>query len=89
MKETDELHRLSDLIVSLTNEITDRYNSIIKIFPQENEELLRHLAAASIHTALFFRDIAIYLHKFSKDGSNINEDELKIFYNACGCDLFN
>ena len=42
-------------------EITDRIKLINRIFPKENEKLLKHLAAGSIHLAFFERDVYDYL----------------------------
>lgn len=70
-----------ELVASLALEIGDRFKLITEYFPNDNEDLLKNLAAASIHTALFIRDLSDY-HDGRK--TNLGKEEEQ-FLNECGC----
>lgn len=72
------------LIGSIMLEITDRIKLINRIFPKENEKLLKHLAAGSIHLAFFVRDVYDYLEN-EKTSSDENSENR--FLEECGCDF--
>ncbi len=74
-----------ELISAITLEITDRYKLLLKLIPKElgEERFLRHLAASSIHMAMFTRDLRFYV-----EGKEmyIDKSEDK-FLAECGCDM--
>lgn len=73
-----------ELVFRLSIDIGDLYKSILRIFPADNEKLLKHLAGSSIHLALFIRDF----HE-SVDGniSPMNNQLMNKFLSECGCDF--
>ena len=65
---------------------TDAGNILIKIkdqFPPDNEFMLRHLAAASIHLSFFMRDLFEVL---SGDKTVRCDKHEQQFIEQCGCD---
>lgn len=74
----------NDLICKYALEISELLKKISTLFPKENEYILKHLAASSIHLTMFLRDFSeITLdEKCSKD---LTEEE--IFLEECGCDM--
>ncbi len=69
------------ILTALTLEINDRIKLINTTFPKDKEILLKHLAAASIHLALFMKGIYT-----DKEGLHPeSEDYLEDFLNNCGC----
>lgn len=65
-------------------EISDGYKNIMKIIPEENHEIIRHLAASSIHMAYFMKDI----HDISTGTkTDISKELTERFFNECGCDF--
>ena len=71
----------TDLFAQIMFDITERINILRRMLP---EELLKHLAATSIHLAFFARDIAI-----NQDSKLVAMDSnmLEEFLNKCGCDF--
>lgn len=71
-------------LAKLVLEITERYKKIMKLFPKDNESILKHLAASSIHMAFFMRDI----HDITQGvKTNIEKGLEERFVNECGCDF--
>ncbi len=70
-------------IGEITLELTSRFQRICSLFPRENQHILRHLAAASIHTAFFMRDLTDLLE--GKKSKGIEKEDK--FLNECGCDF--
>lgn len=72
------------LIIRLTAEITNSIEQITKTFSKENEAILKHLAAASIHLTFFLREF----HDMSTAEQTKRNDVLEaLFLNTCGCDF--
>lgn len=74
----------AEIIASLMLEISDRINLTLKMIPnnEDNNQILKHLAAASIHVALFMKDV----HDFTVNKkTEIKEDYIKKFLESCGC----
>jgi hypothetical protein len=77
------------LVIAGALEVTERFNLILKLFPKnmskEDQKIINHLAAASIHIACFMKDIR----------NHLNEEQLpdprnmKQFLENCGCDFNN
>lgn len=73
----------ADAIGRLAVEIGDRFK-LINCCLRGHNELLRHVAAASIHMAMFMRDV------YNKIDGNITNVELdKRFLSDCGCNFNN
>ena len=72
-----------ELICTLVLDIKNRHESILKIFPKEEEHLLKHLAASSVHVALFTRDLAEHVTK----RNIISPEIVKLFTDKCGCNF--
>lgn len=71
-------------LTTIAKEITDRYKLITNLFPKDNNNILKHLSASSIHMALFminFHDI--YMDK----KNNMLDEAIDKFLNSCGCDF--
>ncbi len=71
-----------DAIASLSLDINKLIGLIVESVPNDNNELLRHLASASIHIALFMQDVCSYketkeIHKLTKLQQS--------FLDNCGC----
>ncbi len=67
---------------TIAMDIAGKFRKILELFPKENEHILKHLAASSIHMAMFMRD----LHDISiGDKSPRNEQIENKFLNDCGC----
>ena len=75
-----------ELVAAVTLEITDRYKLLLTLIPKElnREVFLKHLAAASIHTAMFLRDFYDYIEGKKITAPDKNEME---FIDNCGCDM--
>lgn len=75
-----------ELICGYVLHIAASCKKICEAFPKENEYILKHVAAASLHMALFMRDF----HEITYDTKicSSKEDEQR-FFNECGCGLFN
>lgn len=76
----------TEAVAVVMMEIAARFKTILNLFPKEmgeDEILLRHLAATSIHAAFFTRDIYNYLESKPME----TEDYEKEFVNRCGCDF--
>lgn len=82
MSENEKIDH--ELIACVVLEMTDRIKLIMKLFPksEEKQNLLRNLAAASIHLAFFMRDI--FTDSEGKEIKELEEHE-KVFLNECGC----
>jgi hypothetical protein len=76
MKEFDEV-----LIASIVLEINEKFKRITPMIPKEKEHLLKNLAAAAIHVALFMRDLAF-------DEKTPTSKHEEVFLNECGCEEF-
>lgn len=74
-----------ELIGALCVELGDRYISISNLL-KGNNTILKHLAAASIHTALFMADLANDLTDDVKD--KIDNEMVDKFLESCGCKDF-
>lgn len=73
-----------ELIAKLSSEISDRYKKIVNLFPDGNSEILKHLAASSIHMALFMQ--AFYdIHKGIK--TKMDDKTINKFLEECGCNF--
>lgn len=72
------------LLNKISLEITERYKLILELFPKENEHILRHLAASSIHMAFFMRDLA---EISTGESMGVSKEEENKFINTCGCDF--
>lgn len=71
-----------DCLASIVLEIGDRIKLISStLIPKDKEPLIKHLAATSIHLALFMQDV--YIDREGKE--KINENSLKKFLEKCGC----
>jgi hypothetical protein len=82
MKDAEEKIDI-DLIREIVLEINQRIRSILIVVPIKEQEILRHAAAASIHFAMFARDI---FQEYCKD--DMFSEKEKIFLEECGCDFF-
>lgn len=72
-----------ECLISIILEISDRIQLINRtLIPKEKEPVIQHLAAASIHIALFMQDT--YTDKEGKE--NINASYMEEFLKKCGCD---
>jgi hypothetical protein len=73
-----------ELIASIMLEINDRVKTLVRIFPDEPnvQHLLKNLAGAGIHLALFSKDL--YEHQ-SGDNLDIKLGHEKKFLEECGC----
>lgn len=74
----------SKKIAKLALEITARYKHIKDIFPKGNDLILKHLAASSIHMALFMKEFYEIL-----EGDKLDFDDRKLnkFLEECGCNM--
>lgn len=79
-----ELEKHKELISMLAIELADRYKAISTLIPNENEQILKHLAAAAIHTTFFMRDFGNAIDN-KNIWENLSEYEKK-FLATCGCD---
>lgn len=71
-----------ECLASLVLEIGDRVKLISStLIPKDKELVIQHLAAASIHLALFMQDV--YTDKEGKE--NINHSYMQEFLKKCGC----
>jgi hypothetical protein len=71
-----------DLIAEIVLSISKKHEEIIKILPKANDQVFKHLAASSIHLAIFMKDL-----KEMTDGKKfdlIDGLENK-FLDECGC----
>lgn len=73
-----------DRIYKIILEITDRLKIINDIFPEGNEHILKHLAASSIHIALFLRDLSEISFDKKENYDKHKEDK---FLEYCGCNF--
>lgn len=71
-----------EIVAAFSMEIGDRNKKIMEYIPDEKDHLLKHLAASSLHLALFMRDI---LNDQTGKYKNINPELEKIFLDNCGC----
>jgi hypothetical protein len=62
-------------------DISKGFQIIKDNFPKENERILKHLAAASIHMALFMKDF----YEISEGEKLMNRDVEEDFLSKCGC----
>ena len=76
-----------ELVAAVSLEITDRYRLIMKLFSNENHDLLKHLAASSIHMSWFMRDL--YEHVEGISPSDLHSELEEKFLDKCGCDIKN
>lgn len=77
MKEID-----IGFIVKNISEINTRFNFIKDSFPEENENILKHLASAAIHITFFMKDF----YEITKDEKvSIDKELEEKFLNNCGC----
>lgn len=72
-------------IATFSIEIQNRIKFISDMFPisVENKEILKHLAASSIHLTFFVRDL---FDMVSGTTSQKDEELEKQFLEKCGCD---
>jgi len=70
-----------EAIAALCMEINDRVKLICNIFPVSKEHLLKHVAANSIHMALFSKDLL----QHQRDNNEPESDHVKHFLKYCGC----
>lgn len=75
-----------ELLISTILEISSRMRIIAEIFPKENEHILKHFAAASIHLAFFMRDIHSIVMDKKINNEEYSEMENK-FLDECGCNF--
>jgi hypothetical protein len=75
-----------EMIGAIALEISDRFKTIVTIFPDDKkyEHLLKNLAAASIHTALFMQDL-VENQDGTKHYNKISQGEIDKFLQKCGC----
>ncbi len=78
MKEEIDYEAMSALML----EISDRIRLLEKIFPRDKEFICKHLAGASIHFALFARDMVRDQKGFTS--ASLDKMERK-FLEECGC----
>jgi len=71
------------LLHELSIEITDNLRLMGEAIPEENEYLLKNLAAVGIHLAMFARDIHNFL---SKKKLPLDKNLENLFFKECGCD---
>lgn len=71
------------ILCKLILEINTRYKKIVDLFPPENEEILKHLAASSIHLTFFMNDY----YEISQGEKGIGENFKEEFLKMCGCDF--
>jgi len=76
-----------ELFCTVTREIAERIKLIATIFPkgEENEKMLKHLAALGIHLSLFIKDVFDGL-EIMKD--TMAESKIEGFLKECGCSDF-
>jgi hypothetical protein len=74
----------TDLILKLVLEIKDSFNCLLDILPTVNEDILKHIAASSIHLSLFMRDFHDLIIGKKTD---IDPKLEKQFLEECGCDF--
>jgi hypothetical protein len=75
-----------ELICTALLEISSKLKHIASLFPKENEHILKHLAASSIHLSLFARDF----HDISMGKkTNLDPESIEQFLKSCGCDIDN
>lgn len=73
-----DVNKLCDLSI----EIGNLFKEIKNLFPDDNGNMLRHLAASSIHMALFMQDF-YEIHRGEKVGTD--DKAIKQFLDNCGC----
>lgn len=66
----------------LSLDLTQTIKELCKIIPDDKQVLLKHLASASIHAAIFTRDILCH-----KEGKKYVPDGFseQFFADSCGC----
>ncbi len=78
-----------DLLAAVSLEIADRFTLLTKLFPKDipldDQVIIKHLAACSIHLALFMKDI----HQHLTDQKIDISSHMKKFLEQCGCDFNN
>jgi predicted nucleotidyltransferase len=72
----------SNEIINLCLQMSITHKKIIKLFPDGNEHILKHLAASTIHIALFMNDYGSII--LGEKIADIGEKEQE-FLKACGC----
>jgi hypothetical protein len=70
-----------EIVCLLANEMSARCQKITEYIPDEKDHLLRHIASASVHLALFAKDILNDIRNTKEDIPEI----VKKFLNDCGC----
>lgn len=73
-----------ELIGNACLKIGTLHRTIMEAFPKENESLLKHLAASSIHLAMFTQDLASIVHGHKIE---INKELTDKFLKECGCNI--
>jgi hypothetical protein len=77
-----------EMLIAISQEMADRFKLIITIFPDEDkyQHLLKNVAAASIHMALFAQDLV-----GNEDGTKCytpeSKDKINKFLDQCGCKI--
>ena len=70
-----------EAIAALCMGINDRVELVCDIFPDKLEHILKHIAASSIHMALFSKDLL----KHQRDNNEPESEHVKYFLKHCGC----
>ena len=77
MNDSDKL-----LLAKTVLEITSRYKLITSLLSNQEDEILKHLAASSIHMTMFMKD---FYNSMGGDQCNIDKDAERKFFEQCGC----
>lgn len=72
------------LVAKYILEINKKNKLIAQLFSEDNEHILKHLAAASIHMNFFARDLYEIIEGVKIDNDSNLENE---FFDKCGCDF--
>lgn len=73
-----------ELIAAVAVDINSRYKTLANLLERDHQELLRHIAAAAIHTTFFMTEV--YNASSDDDKVNLPSNSQK-FLETCGCDF--
>lgn len=80
MRKVNDIDR--EKFAVLCQEITDNFRLIKDLFPEGNNNILKHLAASAIHMAFFTANVRDIL---CESKTNIDKDLINDFLKTCGC----
>lgn len=74
-----------DLMVEEILKIQKSYELVAFLMKEEKQDILKHIAAASIHIIFFMNDVYEYIEK---DEIVLDDKYKELFLENCGCNKF-